>query len=62
MKVFVNFPKDEEGIKEFQNASNVFLATIIVETIKSMNVDNLSKRKLLDNVVERAREMYHITE
>jgi len=57
MNVFVNLPEDEEGRKEFQKAANIFQATIIVETIKSMDINDMSKKKVLNGVIEKAKEM-----
>ena len=47
MKVIVNLPKLQEDKKELENRVADFHATLLIEKIKQLNINDLSKRELL---------------
>lgn len=55
MKAIVNYPTDKEMIQELQNRVAEFNATLIIETIKRLEIDDLSKEKVLDGVLNKLK-------
>ena len=52
MKVIVTLPTDEEGLKELGERVAFFRATLVHEYIKSLNLNDASKKKLLNKFIE----------
>lgn len=52
MKVFVNFPELEEDKEEFENRVANFHATLLVEKINQLNINDESKKKILDLILK----------
>ena len=55
IKVIVNYPVGEEAIDEFQNRVADFKAILIIETIKRLNIDDASKQKVLEGVLDKLK-------
>lgn len=47
MEVFVNYPKDEEGIKELNKAVAQVHATLVLKSVEDLDISSESKKKLL---------------
>ena len=56
MKVIVNLPKLQEDKKELENRVADFHATLLIEKIKQLNINDLSKRELLYSILENLKE------
>ena len=56
MKVFVNLPELEEDKEELENRVANFHATLLIEKIKGLNINNANKRKLLDLVLKEVKD------
>lgn len=52
MKVIVNFPDTLEGINEFEERIAHFHATLLLENIKALKVDNNMKKDLLNKLLK----------
>ena len=55
MKVIVNLPELEEDKIEFESRTADFHATLLIEKIKQLHIDNTSKQKLLNLVLEHLK-------
>ena len=51
MKVIVNLPELEEDEEELENRVANFHATLLIEKIKGLNINDASKKKLLDLIL-----------
>lgn len=51
MKVFVNLPDLEKDKEELENRVANFHATLLIEKIKGLNINDASKKKLLDLIL-----------
>lgn len=51
MKVIVNLPKTKDDITELNNRVANFHATLLINKIQSLNIDDKSKKKVLDNIL-----------
>lgn len=56
MKVIVNLPELEEDKKELENRVADFHATLLIEKIKQLNINDVSKKKLLDLILKDLKE------
>lgn len=56
MKVFVNLPELEEDKEELENRVANFHATLLIEKIKQLNINDASKKKLLDLILRDVKE------
>lgn len=56
MKVYVNLPQTPEGKKELEKRVAQFHATLMLDTIKKLNISNASKQKVLNLVLEHLKE------
>ena len=56
MKVFSNFPELEEDIIELENRVADFHATLVIERIKQLNINDKTKEKLLQMILEDLKE------
>ena len=55
MKVYVNYPDDKDGVLELQKAIAMFHATLVMKSVDKLNLDNFSKRKLIKELLEKAK-------
>ena len=56
MKVFVNLPELEEDKIELENRVATFHATLLIEKIKQLHIDDISKGKLLNMALKHLEE------
>lgn len=56
MKVYVNLPQTPEERKELANGVARFHATLMLEKIKKLNINDSSKEKVLNLVLEHLKE------
>ncbi len=56
MKVFVNLPELEEDKEKLENRVADFHATLLIEKIKQLNISDVSKKKLLNSVLEHLKD------
>jgi hypothetical protein len=61
MKVFVNLPELEEDKEELENRVANFHATLLIEKIKGLNVNDTSKKKILDLILKEIKELQIIS-
>ena len=52
MKVFVNLPELAEDKEELENRVANFHATLLVEKINQLNINDKSKKKILDLILK----------
>lgn len=52
MKVFVNLPELEEDKEELENRVANFHATLLIEKINQLNINDASKKKILDLILK----------
>ncbi len=52
MKVFVNLPELSEDKEELENRVANFHATLLVEKINQLNINDKSKKKILDLILK----------
>ena len=57
MKVIVNLPQTEEDTKELENRVANFHATLLIEKIKQLNINDESKEKMLNMVLTNLKCM-----
>ncbi len=55
MEVYVNFPNDKEGMIELNKSIAQFHAILVMESIEKLNLDNYSKKKVIKELLEKAR-------
>ncbi len=56
MKVFVNLPELEEDKEELENRVANFHATLLIEKINQLNINDASKKKILDLILKDVKE------
>ena len=56
MKVFVNLPELEEDKEELENRVANFHATLLIEKIKQLHINDTSKKKLLDLISQYVKK------
>ena len=52
MKVIVNLPEIEEDKEELENRVANFHATLLIEKINQLNINDASKKKILDLILK----------
>lgn len=52
MKVIVNLPELEEDKEELENRVANFHATLLIEKINQLNINDASKKKILDLILK----------
>ena len=52
MKVIVNFPELKEDKEELENRVANFHATLLIEKINQLNINDASKKKILDLILK----------
>ena len=57
MKVFVNLPELEDDKEELENRVANFHATLLIEKIRGLNVNDISKKKLLNLILKELKEI-----
>lgn len=61
MKVFVNLPETEEAKIELENRVANFHATLIIEKIKQLNVNDTYKKEILNLILQDLKDkMYEV--
>ena len=55
MRVMVNLPELDAEKQELESRVAYFHATLLIETIKQLNIDDESKEKVLDSVLEHIK-------
>lgn len=55
MEVYVNYPVDDEGRKELKTAIAQFHATLVVKAVDDLNLDRLSKKKVIKELLNNAK-------
>ena len=58
MKVFVNVPELDEDIDKLENRVANFHATLLIKKINQLNINDTSKKKILDLILKHMN-MYH---
>lgn len=61
MKVFVNLPELEEDKEELENRVANFHATLLIEKIKQLHINDASKKKILDSILKEIKELQIIS-
>jgi len=56
MKVIVNFPELENDKTELENRVADFHATLMIEKIKQLNINDESKKNLLNSILKHLKE------
>ena len=56
MQLIINCPTDKKGIKEFNCAFSKVQKELILYCIRSLNIDILSKEKILNNIVKELKK------
>ena len=56
MEVFVNYPKDEEGIKELNKAVAQVHATLVLKAVEDLDISSEAKKKVIRTLVQKAKE------
>ena len=56
MEVFVNYPKDEEGIKELNKAVAQVHATLVLKSVEDLDISSESKKKVIKSLIQKAEE------
>lgn len=56
MKVFVNLPELKEDKEELENKVANFHATLLIEKIRGLNINDRAKKKLLDLILKDVKE------
>lgn len=57
MKVVVNLPTTDEGISFLKNRIATFRATLILESIDRLKLDNKEKKLILDDVINKIKKL-----
>ena len=57
MEVFVNYPKDEEGIKELNKAVAQVHATLVLKAVEDLDISSESKKKVIRTLVQKLKKM-----
>ena len=56
MKVFVNLPETKENKFELENRVADFHATLLIEKIRQLNINDTYKKKLLDLILKDLKD------
>lgn len=56
MKVFVNLPETKENKIELENRVADFHATLLIEKIRQLNINDTYKKKLLDLILKDLKD------
>ena len=56
MKVVVNLPTTDEGISFLEDSIATFRATLILESIKKLSLENTVSKEILSKVLNKLKE------
>jgi len=56
LRLIISLPTDEDGIKQFNRAFAEVQATLIKKCIDDLNIDNVSKKKVVNNLLTTLQE------
>lgn len=56
MQLIINCPTDKKGIKEFNCAFSKVQKELVLYCIRSLNIDILSKEKILNNIAKELKK------
>lgn len=56
MKVVVNLPTTDDGISFLKNSIATFRATLILESIKKLSLENTVSKEILSKVLSKLKE------
>ncbi len=56
MKVIVNYPKNNDGNILLKEKIAYFKATLIFETVKSLNIKEEEKKGVLENIISHLKK------
>ena len=56
LQLIISLPTDEDGIKQFNRAFAEVQATLIKKCIDDLNIDNVSKKKVVNNLLTTLQE------
>ena len=59
MQLIINCPTDKKGIKEFNCAFSKVQKELILYCIRSLNIDILSKEKILNNIAKELKKQVY---
>lgn len=57
MKVLVNYSSEAKNELDFENRVSNFHAILIVQKIKNLNIDDNSKKQLLNSILEKLKKI-----
>lgn len=57
MKVVVNLPTTDDEISFLKNRIATFRATLILESINRLKLDNKEKKLILDNIISEIKKL-----
>lgn len=57
MEVIVNYPTTKEGVEMFENKFAEFQAKVVIETIRNLDIDYTSKKKVLEELLKGIDEI-----
>ena len=52
MQIIVHYPTQNEGENELENRVADFHATLLIETLKQLNISDKSKKELFNSILE----------
>ena len=56
MQLIINVPIDKDGLKEFNSASAKVQVTLVKKYIDDLNIDELSKQKVVKQLLTTIKE------
>lgn len=59
MQLIINCPTDKKGIKEFNCAFSKVQKELVLYCIRSLNIDILSKEKILNNIAKELKKQVY---
>jgi len=57
MEVIVNYPTTKEGVELFEDKFAEFQARVVIETIRNLDIDYTSKKKVLEGLLKGVNEL-----
>ena len=59
LQLVISLPSDENGIKEFNRAFAEVQATLIKKSISDLNIDNDTKKRVVNNLLTTLKEQVY---
>ena len=59
MQLIINCPTDKKGIKDFNCAFSQVQKELVLYCIRSLNIDILSKEKILNNIAKELKKQVY---